>query len=142
MLRFEELVQTFKQHGYKMTPQRRAIIKVLTGDTHHPTAEQIHGLVKERMPDISLATVYNTLHELTKVEGLCELDTGHRGRHYEVSRQDHAHQVCLECGQIKDVPGDFEKVKPLFESGEDFHPVRYAVTIYGHCADCVSSLGE
>jgi hypothetical protein len=43
-----------------------------TENTHHPTAEQIHGLVKERMPDISLATVYNTLHELTDMEELCQ----------------------------------------------------------------------
>ena len=140
MSRLEELLQAFKQHSYKMTPQRRAILQALTGDPRHPTAEQIHGLVKERMPDTSLATVYNTLHELVEMEELCELDTGHRGRYYEISREDHAHRVCLGCGRIGDVPGDFKKVKTLFEYGEDFCPVRYAVTIYGHCADCVASL--
>jgi Fe2+ or Zn2+ uptake regulation protein len=139
MSRFEELVQAFKQHNYKMTPQRRAILEVLTGDIHHPTAEQIHELVKERMPDISLATVYNTLHELAEMEELCELELGHGVRHYEISQGDHAHRVCLICGRIEDVPGDFEKLKPLFQYGEDFRPVRYAVTIYGYCADYVSS---
>ena len=88
MSRLKELVQKFKQHGYNVTPQQRqAILEVLTGrfsgvpdadatgNTHHPTAEQIHGLVKERMPDISLATVYNTLHELTDMEELCQAST-------------------------------------------------------------------
>jgi Fe2+ or Zn2+ uptake regulation protein len=139
MSRFKELVQTFKQHGYKMTPQRRIIIKVLTGDTRHPTAEQIHELVEKRMPDISLSTVYNTLHELTGMEALYELDTGCGGRHYEISREGHAHQVCLTCGRIEDVAGDFEKVKLLFEYSKDFCPARYAVTIYGYCADCAPS---
>jgi Fe2+ or Zn2+ uptake regulation protein len=139
MSRFEELVQAFKQHNYKMTPQRRAILEILTGDIHHPTAEQIHELVKERMPDISLATVYNTLHELAEMDELCELELGHGVRHYEISQGDHAHRVCLICGRIEDVPGDFEKLKPLFQCGEDFCPVRYAVTIYGYCADYVSS---
>ena len=140
MSRLEELVQKFKQRGYKMTPQRRAILEVLTGNTHHPTAEQIHGLVKEHMPDISLATVYNTLHELAEMEELCELDVGHGVRRYEISQVDHAHRVCLGCGRIEDILGDFEKVKPLFQYGEGFCPVRYDVTIYGYCTDCVLSL--
>ena len=140
MSRLKELVQKFKQHGFKMTPQRRAILEVLTGNTHHPTAEQIHRLVKKRMPDISLATVYNTLRDLTEMEELCELDVGHGVRRYEISCGDHAHRVCLGCGRIEDVPGDCEKLKSLFQCGEGFYSVRYAVTIYGYCADYVSSL--
>jgi len=139
MSRFEELVQRFRQHGYKMTPQRRAILEALTGNTPHPTAEQIYETVREGMPDISLATVYNTLRELAEMQELCELDLGHGVRHYEISREDHAHRVCLMCGRIEDVPADFERVKSLFQCGDGFRPVRYAVTIYGYCADYVSS---
>jgi len=140
MSRLKELVQKFKQHGYKMTPQRRAILEALTENTSHPTAEQIHEMVRERMPDISLATVYNTLRELAEMQELWELDLGHGVRHYEISRGEHAHRVCLMCGRIEDVPGDFGKVKSLFQCSDDFRPVRYAVTIYGYCADYVSSL--
>lgn len=140
MSRLEELVQKFKQHGYKMTPQRRAILKVLTEIPSHPTAEQIHGLVRERMPDISLATVYNTLRELIEMQELCELDVGHGVRYYEISQGDHAHRVCLMCGRIEDIPGDFEEVKSLFQCSDGFHAMRYAVTIYGYCADYLSSL--
>jgi Fe2+ or Zn2+ uptake regulation protein len=138
MSRFEKLVQKFKQRGYKMTPQRRAILEVLTRDMSHPTAEQIHEAVRERMPDISLATVYNTLHELAEMQELYGLDLGHGVRHYEISRGEHAHRVCLICGRIEDVPGDFEKVRSLFQWGDGFRPVRYAVTIYGYCAGYVS----
>jgi len=137
MSRLSELVGKFRQHGYKMTPQRRAIIEVLTGDTSHPTAEQIYESVKEQMPDISLATVYNTLHELAEMRELSELNVGPGGRHYEISRRDHAHWVCLVCGRIEDVPGDFEQVRSLFQCPQGFRPVRYAVTIYGYCADYV-----
>ena len=140
MSRVEELVQKFKQCGYKMTPQRRAILEALVENNHHPTAEQIHETVRKRMPDISLATVYNTLRQLAAIKEICELDMGRRERHYEISREDHAHRVCLRCGRIKDVPGEFEKIKSLFECGDDFRPVRYTVTIYGYCADYVSSL--
>lgn len=139
MPRLDKLVQSFKEHGHKMTPQRRAILEVLTGDALHPTAEQIYGLVKERLPDISLATVYNTLRELSDINEICELDLGNGVRHYEISEGDHAHQVCLRCGRIKDVSGDLEQAKSLFQCSEDFRPVRYAVAIYGYCTDYVSS---
>ncbi|MDH4135304.1 MAG: transcriptional repressor [Anaerolineae bacterium] len=140
MSRLEELVQKFKQRGYKMTPQRRAILEALAKNTSHPTAEQIHETVRERMPDISLATVYNTLRDLAEMQELWELDLGHGVRYYEISRENHAHRVCLVCGRIEDVPADFEMVKSLFQCCDDFRPVRYAVTIYGYCADNVSSL--
>ncbi len=138
MSRFEELVRKFKEQGYKMTPQRRAILAALTENASHPTAEQIHELVKERLPDLSLATVYNTLHELVEMQELCELDVGHGVRRYEISQENHAHRVCLECGRIEDVSGDFKGLKSLFQCGEDFCPVRYDVTIYGYCAHCIS----
>jgi len=142
MSRLEELLQGFKQRGYKMTPQRRAILEVLTGYTTHPTAEQIYELVKRRMPDISLATVYNTLRELIEMGELYELDLGRGERHYEISLEDHAHLVCLKCGRIEDLPGDFERLRTLFRRGSDFYPVRYSVTIYGYCANCASSGGR
>ncbi len=133
MTRLEELIQQFKQHGHKMTPQRRAILTALTGDVHHPTAEQIHGLVRVHMPDVSLSTVYNTLHELIDMEQLYELDVGDGVRRYEISQENHAHRVCLGCGRIQDVHTDFDKLKSLFRHDEDFCPVRYTVTIYGLC---------
>ena len=133
MSRLEELVEKFRQCGYKMTPQRRAILEALIENDHHPTAEQIHEAVRKRLPDISLATVYNTLRQLAAIREVCELDMGHRERHYEISWGDHAHRVCLRCGRIEDVPGDFEEIKSLFRCGGGFRPVRYTVTIYGYC---------
>ena len=61
------LHEQFRAQGYRLTPQRRAIIQVLLGDHAHPTAEQIFGHVQTLMPDMSHATVYNTLRELVKI---------------------------------------------------------------------------
>jgi Fe2+ or Zn2+ uptake regulation protein len=66
---------------------------------------------------------------------------GHGVRHYEISQGDHAHRVCLICGRIEDVTGNFEQVKSLFQCDEGFHPVRYDVTIYGYCSDYVPPTG-
>ena len=63
----QDLVVTFKQHGYKMTPQRRAILEAITAAESHPSAEQLYEVVRESMPDTSRATVYNTLRELVTI---------------------------------------------------------------------------
>jgi Fe2+ or Zn2+ uptake regulation protein len=135
-----ECVQEFRQHGYKMTPQRRAIIQVIVDCTsHHPTAEQIHERVAARMPDVSLATVYNTMRELVAIGQVYELELGQGVRRYELSRAEHAHLVCLKCGLVRDVPGDLSKIASLFQHNNGFHPVRRTVTVFGYCAACAAS---
>ena len=132
----QELVWRFKQHGYKMTPQRRAIIEIIADCTIHPTAEQIHEKVLQRMPDTSLATVYNTLRELVSIEQVYELNLGHGVRRYELSRYEHAHLVCLQCGKIEDAPGNFDHLASLFQELDGFRPIRHEVTILGYCSAC------
>jgi Fur family ferric uptake transcriptional regulator len=88
------------------------------------------------MPDISLATVYNTLRELVAIGQVYELNLGQGTRHYELSRSSHAHLVCVRCGAIWDVPGDFDRLEALFKHNHEFHTIRHDVTILGHCASC------
>jgi len=137
MERLQELISEFKQHGYKMTPQRRAIIEIIIGCVSvHPTAEQIHERMLEKMPDTSLATVYNTLRELVAIGQVYELNLGFGVRQYELSRDEHAHLVCLDCGKITDVNGDFRRLASMFSDCNGFRPVRHQVTILGHCSAC------
>ena len=137
MPHLQELVAQFREHGYKMTPQRRAIIEVIADCTSlHPTAEQIHDRVTVGMPDISLATVYNTLRELVATGQIFELSLGLGMRHYELSHHEHAHLVCIKCGEIRDVPGDLGRVTMLFHQDNGFRAIRHCVTIFGYCAAC------
>ena len=137
----EELVHKFKGHGYKMTPQRRAILEELTRSTpEHPTAEQIHEAVLQKMPDTSLATVYNTLRELVTVHEAQELDLGQGVRRYEVQQHEHAHMVCINCQCVRDLPADFGQLRTLLNRHNGFHPVRYDVTVYGYCDECLEKM--
>ena len=139
MQELKKLIQEFKQHGYKMTPQRRAIIQVIVDHaSYHPTAEQIHERVAARMPDVSLATVYNTLRELVAIGQVYELHLGQGMRRYELSRTEHAHLVCLNCDMVKDVHSDFTQIESMLQHGNGFHPVRHAITVFGYCAACAA----
>jgi len=139
MKKCKELVRRFKAHGYKMTPQRRAILEAIASSTSHPTAEELYDVVHRRMPDTSRATVYNTLRELVAIKEAFELDLGHGVRRYDLSGVEHGHMVCLSCGKIEDVQGDFEALRSLFEHRDGFCPVRYDVTIYGYCSVCAQA---
>jgi Fur family peroxide stress response transcriptional regulator len=121
-----------------MTPQRRAILEELTlASSEHPTAEQIHEAVLQRMPDTSLATVYNTLRELVAVHQIHELELGQGVRRYEVTDREHAHLVCINCHCVKDLPADFGQLRAILMQHNGFHPVRYDVTVYGFCDECL-----
>jgi Fe2+ or Zn2+ uptake regulation protein len=133
----EDLVRKFKRHGYKMTPQRRAILEAIAVPGSHLTAEQIHENVRESMPDTSLATVYNMLRELVAIQQVHELDLGHGVRRYELSEKEHVHLVCLNCQCIVDMPADLNYLKAVVAEHDGFHPVRYDVTIYGYCDKCL-----
>jgi Fe2+ or Zn2+ uptake regulation protein len=93
-------------------------------------------MVSQRMPDISLATVYNTLRELVAIGAAHEMNLSNDVRRYEFSKEMHSHFVCCKCGRIQDVQTDQAKLASLFKIDNGNHPIRYEATIYGYCADC------
>lgn len=136
MTSVDHLCAQFKARGCRMTPQRRAIIQALLEDRSHPTAEQVFTRVRGVMPDISHATVYNTLHELVEMGALLELDLGLGERHYDVTTTEHAHLVCLGCGRVEDVPYDTDMLTLPPEHAHGFQVVGRDVIFRGYCPAC------
>ena len=135
----DHLCAQLRAQGRRVTPQRRAIIQVLLDDCPHPTAEQIFTCVRDALPDISQATVYNTLRELVEMGILLELDLGLGERYYDITTTDHAHLVCLGCGRIEDVPYDRDTLVLLPEYAHGFQVVDCNVIFRGYCPACVLS---
>jgi Fe2+ or Zn2+ uptake regulation protein len=134
----DRLCEQLKAQGRRLTPQRRAIIQALFDDDSHPTAEQIFTHVRQDMPDISRATVYNTLHELVEMSMLRELDLGLGERHYDFNVDNHAHLICLGCGRVEDVPYEKEAITLPTEHNYGFHVLDCNVIFRGYCPDCAS----
>lgn len=133
----DRLCEQLKAQGRRLTPQRRAIIQALFGDEAHPTAEQIFTRVRQDMPDMSHATVYNTLRELVEMDVLRELDLGLGERHYDFNKDTHAHLICLSCGRVEDVPCDKEAIAMPPKHTRGFHIVDCNVIFRGYCPDCM-----
>ena len=100
-----------RQQGYKLTPQRRAVIRTIVSCRDHLTPADIYEKVHQGYPDIGLVTIYRTLEILARLGLICELHAGDSCRSYTISALGHHHHlICSKCGMVIDFPG--------FELGE------------------------
>ncbi len=132
----EELCEVLRKRGMKVTPQRRSIFEVLHESAEHPTAEDIYHRVREVMPDVSVATVYQTLNGLVDMGEVVELDLGEGKRRYDPRTDGHWHLVCLGCRQIVDIPRSVDPAEILLEEPCGYEITRCDVVLYGLCPDC------
>ena len=130
--------QTLKEMGYRLTPQRVAILDALHDSNGHITAEEIYARARARQPNVNLSTIYRTLSLLKKLGLVAETDFG-EGRvvyhHFEKSH--HHHLICQRCGKVVDV--DESVLAPLNDlviRRFQFVPAVKHLAIRGHCVDC------
>jgi Fur family ferric uptake transcriptional regulator len=100
----KKIRRSIRQHGYKITPQRRAIIKAIIDTREHLTPSAIHERVSREKPGIGLVTIYRTLEMLAGLGFICEMHAGGSCRSYLVRRpaEHHHHLICSDCGRVID----------------------------------------
>ncbi|HUY65667.1 MAG TPA: transcriptional repressor [Acidimicrobiales bacterium] len=90
--------------GWRITPQRRAVLSALEGEHVHLSADQVHAAARRVVPEVSLATVYNTLNELIAMGEISEVRLADGTTRYDPKTgPDHHHLVCEGCGRTFDV---------------------------------------
>ena len=99
-----KLAAILRQHGYKLTPQRRRLLSVIALSHEHLTPAALYERVQQEYPDIGLVTVYRTLGVLTKLGLVCEVNVAGNRRSYLMRRPSghHHHLICSECGAVTD----------------------------------------
>jgi len=99
-----DLLERLRGRGWRMTAQRRVVAEVLDGEHVHLTADEVHARAVAKLPEISRATVYNTLGELVSLGEVLEVATDKRAKRYDPNaHRPHHHLVCAQCGAIRDV---------------------------------------
>jgi len=130
------MVQAFRTHGRKITPQRRLIFQALAVGQRHPTAEQIYQEVAAVLGDTSRTTVYNTLHELVALGELQEIDLGDGRTRYDSDPTPHHHLHCLRCHTLIDLHEQFAGLDVAPEARAGFTIVARRVIFDGYCPAC------
>lgn len=134
-----ELVDVFRAHGRKVTPQRQCIFEVLFGDTSHPTADAVHEAARQQMTTMSLKTVYQTLHELVALGEVAALDLGTGTIRFDPNVDTtHHHLVCRGCGRVSDLNADFSTLQVPAEQAAGFLVGAPEVVFRGWCASCAT----
>lgn len=111
---YAPLVERLKQAGLRPTRQRLALAKLLFDPgNRHITAEQLHAEAQGANVRVSLATVYNTLHQFTE-QGLLREVVVEAGRSYfDTNTGDHHHFYFEATGELQDVAGSAVEVARL-----------------------------
>lgn len=133
-------MEYYREKGFKLTPQRVAIIKFLEGNKNHPSAEDIYHNVKKTFPTMSFATVYNNLEALRSKGHISSLSIDPERRRYDPDTSRHHHLICLKCKMVVDVRADF-KVHVPEEQKTAFEVLGSRIEFYGTCPECKKEEG-
>lgn len=133
----KKITALLREKGFKVTPQRLAIYKVLANTKIHPSAEMIFNELQPHYPTMSLATVYKTVEILREIGLLQVLNAGEDSFRYDADTTMHPHVRCLQCGRVDDLHqidssefvSEVASKTPYQLTGQQFY-------FYGICPDC------
>ena len=138
MQRPEDVVKLLREDGFRITPQRVAIVEHILKTDKHPSADSIHRAVKRRYPMISLSTVYKTLEMLKGKSLVSEIGVDGQAR-FDAHTEDHVNLVCMRCGRIDDIDEkSIKRMQARVAQKSGYRIVRGSFEMAGYCAGCRS----
>ena len=136
--RYDKMLEALRRHDSRITPQRMAVLKILTSSDGHPSVENIYEQVKRRFPTTSLATVYKTVTLLKELNEVLEIGFPEGGNRYDGHRPyPHPHLICTKCKKIIDP--DLESLEGMTQelvSETGFQITSHRLDFFGLCPDC------
>ena len=133
----EQYTPQLRARGFRMTPQRLAILHVLHHSGEHLSPVEVYERASRDLPGLTEATVYRTLEFLAE-NGLANPARMHNGRLvYEISKGDHHHLVCRACGaEVRIDHAVLAEVYAHLESSSGYRTIDSHVTFFGLCPEC------
>ena len=134
----EEVLSTaLRERGQRVTPQRLAIAGTIRDLGRHATAELVYTDVSERMPGVSLPTVYATLELLEELGLIRRVATEGGTVVYDPRTDDHHHAVCRVCGEMIDLEAPVDRAAIVDRARDAGFAVEDAqVIVRGLCPAC------
>jgi len=133
------IIAKLRQRGYKLTPQRRAVLDVIATSQEHLTPAAIYERVQQEHPGTGLVTVYRTLDILAELGAICEVNPEGSSRSYSIRRTPghHHHLVCSRCGAVVDFTGrHLEKLEQRLSQETGFKIEDHLLEFVGLCQKC------
>jgi Fur family iron response transcriptional regulator len=125
-----DVVATLRAANLRPTRQRRALATLLfNGGDRHVTAERLHEQARDLGIPVSLATVYNALHQFTEAGLLRELVVDADRAYFDTNTRHHHHFYDEETGVLTDFPGVAGTLRTLPEAPTGSHVTRVDIVV-------------
>ena len=140
--RLNSMLGKLKEHNFRITPQRVAILNELASNDTHPSVENVYEQVKKNFPTTSRATVYKTVALLKELNEILEMGFPDGGNRYDGNKPyPHPHLICTQCKKIVDP--DLQSLTEMtselvLETG--FKILNHRLDFFGICPDCQESI--
>ncbi len=134
----DQYTPQLRERGFRMTPQRMAILHILHHSGEHLTPGEVYRQASQKVPGITEATVYRTLEFLAENGLAYSAHVGNGHLVYEIAKSEHHdHLICRKCGgEIQIEHAALEKVFEELESNSGFRFIDSHVTFFGLCPGC------
>ncbi|MFN3633858.1 Fur family transcriptional regulator [Exiguobacterium profundum] len=110
----DHAVQSLREHGVRMTPQRQAILEYLVTEHSHPTADDIYKALSARFPNMSVAS-----------------------SRFDFVTSRHYHIICDACGKVVDFNYPvLDEIESVASQLTGFKVDRHRLEVYGTCPAC------
>jgi Fe2+ or Zn2+ uptake regulation protein len=135
----DSVAETLHAHGYRATSQRIVIAEELGRLKRHVSAEEVHAAVADRLPQVSLPTVYATLEALEECGLVRRIAAGRERALFDAGEPSHHHMVCRRCGRVEDLEAPAKLSPALTAAAEHgFRADGAEVVVRGLCASCAA----
>ena len=137
--RMADFEEACRKSGVKLTHQRMEIFREMVQASDHPDAEKVYRRVRERMPTVSMDTVYRTLWWLKDLGFISTLGPPRERTRFDANLGRHHHFICIRCGLTQDFYSDHLNNLKLPESVQSIGQVEtMQVEVKGVCLDCAA----
>jgi Fur family peroxide stress response transcriptional regulator len=136
--RLDQMLSKLKDHDFRITPQRLAVLKVLAASDGHPSVERIYEMVRAQFPTTSIATIYKTVALLKQENEVLEISFPDGSNRYDGHKPyPHPHLICTRCKKIIDP--DLSSLEDLAKEVTEetgFRITTHRVDFFGFCREC------
>jgi len=132
----DDLAGALRDRGLRVTPQRIVLHRALRELDRHVTADELLESVAERLPNVSLPTIYATL-ELLEELGMVRRVQRAGTTLYDPRTDSHHHLICTSCGTIEDLDATLDTTRlERAATRHGFEQERIEAVVHGRCARC------
>jgi len=132
----QDLIPALRERGMRVTSQRVVVHRALQDLGRHVTADELLDTVSDRLPNVSLPTIYATLDLLEEL-GMVRRVQRAGTTLFDPRVEPHHHLVCAGCGSIEDLDSDLDtSALERAATARGFIHERVEAVVHGRCAGC------